>query len=108
MLVATTLILASAGAFNSAMKATDRALETEEASVFLETTLENVLAQPYGNLLTLNGNTVFDVTDANDSDYRVDLTVFQAEVNLIQIDAVITDLSTGRVMGRLTTLRSNR
>ncbi len=108
MMIVVTLLLASAGAFTSSLKTTGQARRTTDAGVFLETTLEDISAQPFPNLLALNGNQIFDVTNANDSNFRVDLTVFQVELNLLQVRAVITDLRTRRVVGRLSTQRSNR
>ena len=102
------LLLASAGAFTTAIGTTEQAKRTTGAAIFLETTMEGVSAQPFPNLLTLNGNQIFDGTSPADSNYRVDLTVFLAELNLLQVGAVITDLRTGRQIGRLSTQRSDR
>ena len=108
MLVITTLILAAAGSFNAALKATSRARDTEAAAMFLETTIENVLAQPYANLPTLNGNQIFDGTNAADSRFQIDIAVFEVEVNLLQVRAIVMDLESDRVIGRLSTQKSNR
>lgn len=108
MMIVATFMLASAGAFTSSIKSTEFSRRTTSAAVFLETTMEDVSAQAYPNLLTLNGNQIFDVTDANDSNYRVDLTVFTVELNLIQVRAVVTDLQRGREVGRLSAQRSDR
>jgi len=102
------VLLATAMAFTSTTRATDQARRTTDAAIFLEATLENVSGQPYENLLTLNGNTVFDETDADDSNYSVDIATFLAEVNLVQVTATLNDLETGRVIGRVNTLRANR
>ena len=108
MMIVVTFLMATAGAFSTSMKTTEQARRTTSAAVFLETTMEDLSAQPYENLLALNGNQIFDVTDATDSNYRIDLTVFLAEVNLLQVRAVVTDLRRGREIGRLTSLRANR
>lgn len=108
MMIVATFLLASAGAFSSSLKTTEQARRTTSAAVFLETTMEDVSAQAYPNLLALNGNQIFDVTDATDSNYRVDLIVFLAELNLLQVRAVVIDLERGREVGRLSAQRSNR
>lgn len=108
MVIVATFLLASAGAFTSSISSTEQSRRTTAAAVFLETTMEDVSAQAYPNLLALNGNQIFDVTNANDSNYRVDLTVFVAELNLTQVRAVVSDLRTGREVGRLSSQRSGR
>jgi type II secretory pathway pseudopilin PulG len=106
--VMATIFLVTASAFTSTLRATEQARRTTSASIFLEATLESVSAQPYQNLLSLNGNQVFDVNDAGDSNYRTDISAFLADVNLIQVTTVLTDLRSGRVLGRVNTLRANR
>lgn len=108
MSVIATLLMALAAAFGSSLKATDRAKRITDAGVFLETTLEDISAQPFDVLPSLNGNTVFDQTNANDSRYSIALSVFMVELNLLQIDVVVTDLRSNREVGRLSTLRSRR
>lgn len=102
------VLLATATAFGSTMNATDQARRTTEAAIFLEATVENISAQPYDNLLSLDGNTVFDGTNAADSNFSVSITATQAEVDLIQVTASLNDLALGRQIGRLNTLRSDR
>jgi len=108
MMIVATFLLASAGAFTSSIESTEQSKRTASAAVFLETTMEDISAQPYPNLLALNGNQIFDVTAANDSNYRVDLTVFLVELDLIQIRASVFDLESGRTVGTLASQRSNR
>ena len=108
MSVTATLLMASAAAFSQTLIATDQAKRMTDAAIFLETTMEDISAQAYGNLLALNGNTIFERTDAADSRYAANVTVFLAELNLIQIQTVVTDLRTGEPVGRLTALRSRR
>lgn len=102
------VLLASASAFSGTLRATSQSARMTQAAVFLESTLENVGAQNYDNLLAFDGNQVFDGLGAGNSEFRVDLSVFLSQVDLIQIQATLTDLDTGRVVGRVTTLRSNR
>ena len=108
MAVIATILMASAAAFSQPLIATDRAKRTTGAAIFLETTMENISAQSFDNLLALNGNTIFDQTSALDSRYAINLTVFVPELNLIQIQAVVTDLRSNDPVGRLTSLMSRR
>lgn len=102
------VLLASASAFSSTLKATGQAHRTQGAAVFLESTMENISAQAYANLLSLDGNQLFENNNAGDSNYSVDLDVWLTAVDLLQVRAVLTDLRTGRVLARVTTLRSRR
>ena len=108
MVIVSTVLMASAGAFTSSLTATDQARRTTQAAIFLETAMEDISAQRYTNLLSLNGNQIFDHTNANDSNYSITLTVFLGEVDLLQVQAVVTDLRANNAMGRLTMLRSRR
>jgi hypothetical protein len=102
------VLLASASAFSGALKGTDRAARMSQATIFLDATMQNVAAQNYDNLLSLDGNDIFDGNDAGDSEYGIRLGVFLSQVDLVQINATLTDLDSGRVAGRVTTLRSRR
>ena len=102
------LAMAASAAFVGSMRGVNEASKMAEAAVFLDTTFENISTQPYDNLLALNGNRIFDGTDATDSKYAIDLATFVSQVDLIQIDGRIVDLATDRELGRSTALRSKR
>jgi type II secretory pathway pseudopilin PulG len=108
MIVVSTVLMSSAYAFSASVTAMVEARRMTSAAAFLESVMENVNAQPYANLAALNGNQFFDNTNANDSRFGITLTVFAAQIDLLQIRAVMTDLNTGNQLGSLTTLRSNR
>ena len=108
MMVASTVLISSAYAFSASMRAVQQARKMTQAAAFLETVMENVASQPYANLAALNGNQLFDHTNAVDSQYSVTLAVFANQVNLMQVRATLVDVSTNREIARLTTLRSNR
>jgi Tfp pilus assembly protein PilV len=108
MTIMTTVLLGSAGALLSSLSAVNAARRTSRGKVFLETVMEDLAAQPYTALPTFNGNKVYDKGNANASNFSVDLTVFLSAPNLQQVQAVLTDLRSKRVVGRLTTLRSSR
>ena len=104
--VGAVLLLATTMSFTGNIRSTFGARERTNGTLFLETVLEDLSGQPFDNLLSLNGSQVFDETDALDSRFAVRLTVFPAEVNLVQVRADLTDLRTGREVARITTLRS--
>lgn len=106
MAVVSVVLLGAAAAFSGNLRAVDQATRMTSGTVLLETVLEDLSAQSFEATLALNGNQFFDGPDAASSEFGVDLTVFQAEVDLLQIRAVLTDLQTGREVGRVTTLRS--
>jgi len=108
MLIVATVLLASAQTFGSTLKASGQAQRTTSAAVFLETAMEDVGAQPFASVLTLNGETLFDGADQGSSHYAIHLEVFLVEPNLLQIDAELFDLTSGRVLGRLASQRSRR
>lgn len=106
--VVATVLLASAGSFSQSITAVKNARRTSEAGAFLQTVMEDLSAQPYTNLLSFNGNRIYDGAAASSSNYSADLTVFTSSVDLIQVQAVVTDLQSGRELCRIATLRSNR
>lgn len=107
LVLITIAFLAAANVFSSSLAATGQAARLATGSDFLETTMEEVGAQPYANLLSLDGSRLYDDTDANHSNFAVDLSVFQAEIGLLQIRTALVDLRTGRELTRMTTQRSD-
>jgi len=102
------LMMGSTSAFIGSLRGVDEARRTGEAAVFLETTLENVGAQPYDNLLSMNGDRILSGETDERSEYALDLAVFQNQVDLIQVSAVLVDLRQEREMARTAILRSRR
>ena len=94
--------------FGASFKAVNGAKRVTGGSKFLESVMQNVGAQPYDNLLAMNGNQFFDQTTLGDSNFTVDLVVFQTEVELLQVEATLTDTLTTRELATITTLRSQR
>ena len=103
-----TALLASAQTMARSIAVVNDAQRMDRASIFLETVMEDLAAQPYANLLAFDGNHFTDRATAATSMYGVDVTVFQAAVDLVQVQAVLRDERTGRELGRATTLRSRR
>jgi len=106
--VVATIVMASAGSFTQSISAVKSARRTSEAGVFLRTVMEDLSAQPYANLLSFNGNRIYDGASSSSSNYSADVTTFLTSVDLIQVQAVATDLQSGKEVGRVTTLRTNR
>jgi len=98
-------LMTATAAFSSNLIAAEEAKRLTAGGIFLETVTEDVLAQDFDNLLALNGNTIFDGGNLAGSEYSVDLIVFLAGIDLIQIQAVLNDLQSGHEIGRIGTLR---
>ena len=105
--VTTVLLMATASTFFGNMKSVSQARSLSSATLFLETVREDILAQPYGNLLSFNGNSFFDNGNAADSRFRADVTVFQSQIGLLQIRISLIDMQSDAELGRLVTVRSN-
>jgi hypothetical protein len=105
--IACVLLLATAATFFGNMKAVGTAKSITSGGIFLESVQENISAQPYQNLLALNGNSIFDNGGVNGSQFRADITTFQSGIGLIQIRIALLDLQTNRELGRLVTVRSD-
>jgi hypothetical protein len=106
--IVTTVLMAAAGALLSSLSSVSNAARTSRATVFLETVMEDLSAQPYANLLAFNGNTIYDQAAAANSNFSCNLTVFTVAVNLVQLDVVLRDTRGNREVGRVTTLRCSR
>ncbi|MEZ5975389.1 MAG: prepilin-type N-terminal cleavage/methylation domain-containing protein [Planctomycetota bacterium] len=105
--ITTVLLMATAATYFGNMKAVAQARSLTEATIFLETVREDLLAQPYGNLLAMNGNSLFNRETPAKSRYRADLTVFESEVGLLQVRLQLVDLQSGAELGKVVTVRSN-
>jgi hypothetical protein len=103
-----TVLMASAGAFTSGLVAVRGAQARSRGTVFMETVMEDLSAQPYDSLLAFNGNRIYDAPTIARSNCSVDLSVFLAAVDLLQVEAILKDVRTGREIGRLSTLRTRR
>jgi Tfp pilus assembly protein PilV len=108
LLIVSTVLVSLAGAFLTSAQAVHTAKGTSKATIFLESVMEDLAAQPYESLPNFNGNRIFDKSTQQLSNWSVDLAVFGAGVNLEQVNATLTDLHTARVITRVTTLRSKR
>lgn len=108
MAILFTALLASAQTMATSIAVVNDSQRLNRAAIFLETVMEDLSAQPYANLLAFDGNRLNERATAAASLYAVDLTVFQAAVDLVQVQAVLRDQRTNRELGRVSTLRSRR
>ena len=102
------LFLSLAGAFNSNIMAVGTAKDMNQASIFMDTTLQSLASLDWASLLALNGNQFFNQTDATDSRYAINLSVFPSAIGLLQIRVVMFDLRNNQEIGRVVTHRSHR
>jgi len=101
------LLLSSVTAFTSSITAEAQAKRITKGVFYLETLTENISALTVAEILALNGNRIYDVTDATDSNYGADVTVFQTGVDQVQFRLQLIDLRNGRELGRVSTKRSD-
>lgn len=106
MAVATVALLASAGTFASSLDNVESSNRITEAAEFAETVLEDISDQDYTVLLSLDGNEVFDGDDEESSNFRAEVTVFQAAAGLRQVRLLIRDMRTDQELGRITLQRA--
>lgn len=102
------LLMGSTTAFMSNIQGVQNARKQSRGGVFLRTVMEDVAAQSYADLPSLNGDRILDNANAAQSTFAVDLSVFVAGVDLMQVEAELRDLRTNKVLGRVVTLRSRR
>ena len=108
LLIVSTVLVSLTSAFLTSAQAVHSAKGTSRGTIFLQSVMEDMSAQPYDSLLGFNGNHVIDSADQQHSNWAVDLAVFQSGVDLVQVDARLTDLRTAHVIAQLSTLRSRR
>lgn len=108
LVIVGTVLAGVSGAFLANFSSMRTADGISSGTVFLETVMESLSAQDYADLPVFHGDRIFDAVDEEHSRFAVELTVFESEVDLLQIRAVLRDLDSGRELGRLTTFRSAR
>ncbi len=108
LLIVSTVLVSLTGAFLTSAQAVHSAKGSSRGTVFLQSVMEDLAAQPYDALPSFNGNRIFDKDTRQASNWSVDLSVFQTGVDLEQLDATLVDLHTARVIAQLSTLRSKR
>ena len=92
----------------ASLKAVNSARRVTGGSQYLASVMQNLAAQPYANLLAMNGNQLFDQATLADSNFTVDIVAFETEIDLLQLEATLNDRRTGRELGTITTLRTKR
>lgn len=106
--IVATVLAGASGALMSSFAAVRTADGLSSGTLFLESVLENLSLQPYDDLLSFHGNRLCDGSDEDHSRYAVELSVFESELGLMQIRAVLREVDGGRELGRVNTLRSAR
>lgn len=101
-------LTALAGTIGVNLGAVSKARDMEAATHFVEETLDSLSAQPYDNVLVMNGNTFFSQATAAQSLYRINLTVAQNELDLLTITAQLIDNRSGDPLSRFVIYRSRR
>jgi len=105
-LIVASIMIVSQAAFVSSFSATQRSRDVRQAALLLDTVMEDVAAQPYQNLLALNGNVVSDGATAARSRFEVEIETFVAEIDLIQVRATVRDIEDDFEIGSVVALRS--
>jgi len=108
LLIVSTVLVSLTGAFLTSAQAVHSAKGSSRGTVFLQSVMEDLAAQPYDALPSFNGNRIFDRDTQRASNWSVDLAVYPSGVDLEQVDATLFDLRTARVIAQLSTLRSRR
>jgi hypothetical protein len=107
VLLAFSLVTMARG-FGTNYGAVQRAKDMNRAAVFLEETMDGLQSVPYANLAALDGNVFLDQATTSASRFRIDLSVTQVAVDLLEVRAVITDRRNEQVLTRVITYRSRR
>ncbi|MBK7875837.1 MAG: hypothetical protein IPJ77_08805 [Planctomycetes bacterium] len=89
--IVSAILLGSASAFLGAMRGTREARSTSRAGVYLASVMEDLAARPYADLLAMDGAQLYEQGTAARSDYLVDLSVFPAAVDLLQMRAIVRE-----------------
>ncbi|MBI5361891.1 MAG: hypothetical protein HZA53_01850 [Planctomycetes bacterium] len=100
-------LLGSAAAYVGVLRGAKDARRTSRAGVYLASVMEDLAAEPYDNLAGLNGSTFHDQPTVQGSAFVVELSVFPAAVNLLQLRAIVKDPNSNRELARVVTLRCN-
>jgi len=108
LLILSTVLISLTGSFLPKAQVSQPAKDTSPAALFLQSVMEDLAKQPYDALPSFNGNRILDQETQKRSRWSVSLSVFQAGVDLEQVDATLVDLHTARVLAHLSTLRSRR
>lgn len=101
------LLLASAAAMGENVDSTNHSRTLAHGAVFLESVQEDLAALDAAALLAMNGQSVYsNAADWGDARYRVDITVFTAAVELLQIELRLVDQVRGNATASVHTMRA--
>lgn len=108
MAILSVILAGVAMGMGSSLKAVNSARRVTGGAQYLQSVMHNLSAQPYENLLVMNGNQFFDQALLADSNFTVDLVTFETEIDLLQLEATLRDRRTSRELGTVTTMRTRR
>ena len=108
LLIVSTVLVSLTGAFLGTAGAVQNARGMGRGTVFLESVMKDLDAQPYDALADVHGNRSFNRDTAQASHWSVDLSVYPVGVDLLQVDATLVDLRMGQAFAQLSTFRSRR
>lgn len=101
------LLLASAAAMGESVESTETSKRLVRGAVFLESVQEDLAALSASELLAMNGQSVHSSEDWNDAAYRVEISVFYAAVELLQVELALVDQNAARVMATVHSMRAD-
>ena len=108
LLIVSTVLVSLTGAFLGTAGAVQNARGMGRGTVFLESVMKDLDAQPFDALPGFHGNRIFNRDTAQASNMSVDLAVYPVGVDLLQVDATLVDLRMGQAFAQLSTFRSRR
>lgn len=101
------LLLASAAAMGESVESTNMSRSLTRGAIFLESVQEDLAAMSASDLLAMNGQSVHSTDDWDDAPYRVDIVVFTAAVDLLQIELRLIDQYSGRSLASVHAMRAD-
>lgn len=101
------LLLASAAAMGESVESTTRSRELGRGAVFLESIQEDIAALTPAELLAMNGQRVYsNASTWQDAHYRVEVTVFNSTVRLLQVELRLIDQVSDHAVASVHTMRA--
>lgn len=100
------LLLASAAAMGESVESSNTSRKLVHGAVFLESVQEDLASLSPAELLAMNGQQVFSNDDWDNAGFRVEITVFYAAVELLQVEMALVDQNVDRTVATVHTMRA--
>ena len=100
------LLLASAAAMGESVESSNTSRKLVHGAVFLESVQEDLSSLSPAELLAMNGQQVYSNDDWDDAGFRVEITVFYAAVELLQVEMELVDQNVNRTVATVHTMRA--